>query len=235
MRVGLNTSVIPKQDATKMYDKVVVEAIKKLVKEKWENEKSGHDWWHIKRVFNLAKYIARQENADNYMVELSALLHEMTDWKFHKDNSEKGKNQAIKWLQYQQVPQQYINNILSIINSISFKGARVEDRPLQLEGQILQDADRLDAMGAIGIARAFTFGGYHNQDIHVPNSTLHFHESFDEYKNKETTTINHFYEKLLLLKERMHTQTGREIAEKRHQFMEDYLKQFFEEWHFNDT
>ena len=213
-----------------MSDKKLLKETEKFVQEKLKEDYSGHDWWHIHRVYKLAQHIAEKEKADQKIVSLAALLHDIADWKFNDGDLNAGPEQAKVWLLKQGVDKFIIDSVCEIIRNISFKGAKVTDAPLSLEGRVVQDADRLDAISAIGIARAFAYGGYKHRSIHLPEVLPTLHASFEEYKNKSTTTINHFYEKLLLLKDKLHTSTAKAIAIKRHQLMEDYIKQFFDEW-----
>jgi len=208
----------------------IIAQTEKYVQSVLMNEGTGHDWWHIYRVRNLALTIARNEKADLFIVELAALLHDIADWKFHEGDQEIGPNTARTWLLSLNVETSIINHVCTIIKDISFKGARVSTPMKSIEGEIVQDADRLDALGAIGIARCFAFGGSRHQVIYDPHRKPIMHANFEEYKEKSTVTINHFYEKLLLLKDRMNTQTGKKIAYERHKFMEQFLNQFFTEW-----
>jgi uncharacterized protein len=191
---------------------------------------SGHDWWHIERVWRMAKRIGQAEKADLPVVELAALLHDIADWKAHDGDSTIGPKMAMDWLASLNLDFNIIQHVGQIITDISFKGAKVERPTLTPEGKVVQDADRLDAIGAIGIARAFTYGGSKGRAIYDPTCKPMEHQTADSYLNNNGTTINHFYEKLLLLKDRMNTPTGRAIAERRHRFMEDYLQRFYEEW-----
>lgn len=200
------------------------------VKEKLLGEGSGHDWWHIYRVWNLGKKIALSEKADLYIVELACLLHDISDWKFNNGDDKIGPKIAQNWLQKINVNNEFIYPVCNIIKDISFKGANVENPSLTLEGKCVQDADRLDAIGAIGIARTFAYGGHTNREIYNPEIKSQMHNSFEEYKKNQSPTINHFYEKLLLLKDKMNTTTGKKLAEERHKFMELFLTQFFNEW-----
>lgn len=202
------------------------------VKSKLEGEGSGHDWWHTYRVWNLGKQIAISENANLYVVELACLLHDIADWKFNKGEEEEtiGPRLAGEYLQKYSVEEETINHVKDIIFNVSFKGANVENGIKTLEGKCVQDADRLDAIGAIGIGRTFAYGGYMGREMYNPNIKSVIANSFDEYKKNGLTTINHFYEKLLLVKDRMNTLSGRKLAEERHFFMENFLKQFFKEW-----
>lgn len=194
------------------------------------NEGSGHDWWHVHRVWKTAKRIGQAERADLPVVELAALLHDIADWKAHGGDSTIGPTKARDWLNSLGLDPSVVQHVGQIIADISFKGAGVEQTTLSLEGKVVQDADRLDAMGAIGIARAFAYGGSKGRVIYDPTCPPTAHRTAESYLNNDGTTINHFYEKLLLLKDRMNTATGRTIAEQRHQFMEEFLRQFYEEW-----
>jgi uncharacterized protein len=194
------------------------------------NEGSGHDWWHVCRVWRLAKRIGQAEGADLLIVELAGLLHDIADWTSQGGDSTIGPQMAREWLVSLALDASVIEHVCQIVADISFKGAGVEQPVLSLEGKVVQDADRLDAMGAIGIARAFAYGGTKRQLIYDPEVQPTEHRTAEAFLKSDGTTINHFYEKLLLLKDRMNTATGRAIAEKRHRFMEDYLKRFYEEW-----
>jgi uncharacterized protein len=193
-------------------------------------EGSGHDWWHILRVWNNAKTIAATETANLFIVEMAALLHDIGDHKFHNGDETIGPRMASEWLVSLKVQDDIINHICTIIKELSFKGAGTTSEMSTIEGRIVQDADRLDAIGAIGIARTFAYGGHKNREMYNPDFLPELHDSFEAYKNSTAPTINHFYEKLLLLKDRMHTQTAKRMAEQRHQYMESYLEQFFAEW-----
>lgn len=193
-------------------------------------DSSGHDWWHIYRVWQTALYIARQEGADLTIVQLGALLHDIADWKFHDGDEQVGPAAARVWLESLSVDLVTIEAVTDIVAHISFKGAGVPDSLRSLEGHVVQDADRLDAIGAIGIGRAFAYGGVKDRLMHHPDAVPQAHQSFEAYKTANGSTINHFYEKLLLLKDRMNTPTGKRLAEQRHQFMEQFLAQFFAEW-----
>ena len=190
----------------------------------------GHDWWHINRVWNLSKHIALTEKADLLVVELGALLHDIADSKFHSGDETIGPLKAGNFLKSLNVDSDIIAHIENIITNISFKGGRVKQTFQSIELDIIQDADRLDAMGAIGIARTFNYGGHKNREIYNPHIEPNLNMTKEEYKNSSAPSINHFYEKLLLLKDRMNTETGRKMAERRHQFMEDYLNEFYSEW-----
>jgi len=190
---------------------------------------SGHDWWHIERVRSVALAIARREGADLFVVELAAILHDVADWKFHAGDGTLGQRAAAEWLVRQSVEPATVEHVGEIIGHMSFKGAGVATPMRTLEGQIVQDADRLDALGAIGIARAFAYGGHAGQALYDPDIEPRAHASFADYKSNRGTTINHFYEKLLLLKDRMNTRTGSSMADARHAFLEQFLARFYDE------
>ncbi len=181
----------------------------------------------------MATHLAEQEGADRFVVELAALLHDVADWKFSGD-AMAGAREARAWLESLGVERAAIDHVCDIITNLSFKGAGVPDRMPTKEGMVVQDADRLDALGAIGIARAFAYGGHAHREVYNPSVPPAHHQSFEDYRNNRGTTINHFYEKLLLLKDRMNTPTARTIAEERHAFMEEFLQRFFREWDGND-
>ncbi len=201
-----------------------------FIREKLAGDSSGHDWWHIDRVRRNAVHIARDEGADLYVVELAALLHDVADWKFHGGDDSIGPRTARDWLTRHEVDPTVIDHICEIIATVSFKGAGVATEMSTIEGKCVQDGDRLDAIGAVGIARAFAFGGHFGRAMYDPEVPPEQHQTFAAYKSKGGPTINHFYEKLLLLKNRMQTATGRRLATERHQFMEQFLDQFFGEW-----
>lgn len=193
-------------------------------------DSSGHDWWHIHRVWHNALAIAGHEVVDTTVVQLAALLHDIGDWKFHDGDETAGPRLARQWLEGQQVDEVTIAHVCDIIANLSFKGAGVEVPTLSLEGQVVQDADRLDAIGAIGIARAFAYGGSKGRQMHDPDAAPTMHATFEQYKANTGTTINHFHEKLLLLKDRLNTPTARAMAERRHAFMLEFLREFEAEW-----
>jgi uncharacterized protein len=208
----------------------LIKNTEKHIKEILSKDASGHDWWHIFRVRNMALLIQKTEGGDKKIIELAALLHDIADWKFHDGDENIGPDKATSFLKQEECDKQIIASVVEIIKEISFKGAKVCTPMSSLEGQIVQDADRLDAIGAIGIARTFAFGGNKGREMYNPNIKAEMHDSFAAYKKNNGPTINHFYEKLLLLKDRINTPTGRKIAEKRHQYMEDYLQEFYSEW-----
>lgn len=211
----------------------IINSTRDFVRKKLEKAESGHDWYHIQRVTKLAKYIGEKEKADLYIVELAALLHDIADWKFYQGDSSEGPKVARKWLTKLKVDKEIIDHVAEIISEMSFKGARVISHIRSLEGKVVQDADRLDAQGAIGIARAFSYGGYKQRLMYDPKIKPVLHKSATDYINSESTTINHFYEKLLLLKDRLNTKTARTLAKNRHKFMEEFLEEFYKEWNFN--
>jgi uncharacterized protein len=198
-----------------------------FVRETLKNAEGGHDWWHIHRVWTNAKLIAQTEKADPLIVELAALLHDIADSKFHNGDEEIGPRTAGNYLLSQDVDVAVIEHVQQIIRHMSFKSSFDKPTFHSPELAIVQDADRLDAIGAIGIARAFNYGGFKGHEIYNPEIEPNLNMSKDEYKNSPAPSINHFYEKLLLLKDKMNTPTGRQLAEQRHQFMVAYLHQFY--------
>jgi len=201
-----------------------------FVKQNLENAEGGHDWFHIERVYNNSILLSKTETVNTQVVALGALLHDIADSKFHDGDETIGPKRAREFLFKQDVDSVVIEHVIKIIENISFKGGNTLQEFHSLELDVIQDADRLDAIGAIGIARCFNYGGYKNRKLFDPAITPKMDMTKDEYKSSTAPTINHFYEKLLLLKDRMNTKTGRRIAEKRHQFMELYLEQFYAEW-----
>lgn len=204
------------------------------VRQEFSADSSGHDWWHIYRVWKNAIAICEQEKADTFIVQLAALLHDLDDWKFNESEDETPLR-ARAWLESCNVEISITEAVCQIIKHISYKGAGVENKMKLLEGLIVQDADRLDAIGAIGIGRAFAYGGYKNRMMYDPHSPPKMHASFEDYKNSKSATINHFYEKLLLLKDMMNTPTARKIAERRHAVIVNFLDQFMNEWEGSDV
>lgn len=197
------------------------------------NAEGGHDWFHILRVWKNAKLISKDENVDGFVVELGALLHDIADSKFHDGDETIGPKIAREFLESQLVDNSIIIHIENIISNISFKGGNFEQKFNSRELEVLQDADRLDAIGAVGIARTFNYGGFKNRLLYNPEISPNLNQSKEAYKNSKAPTINHFYEKLLLLKDRMNTKTGKKIAEERHLYMEKFLQQFYKEWEGN--
>ncbi|MBT5985364.1 MAG: HD domain-containing protein [Nitrospina sp.] len=213
-----------------MDSKNLIEKTRLYVENELAGDGSGHDWWHVYRVWSIAKKITQKENADPTIVELSALLHDIADWKFNDGDESAGPRQATAWLNKNGVDPRLVGEVCEIISTLSYKGAGVATPMRTIEGKIVQDADRLDAIGAVGIARTFAYGGNKNRLMYHPEETPVMHESFDHYKNNKGHTINHFHEKLLLLKDRMNTESAKKLAEQRHLFMENYLDRFHKEW-----
>ena len=213
-----------------MNDSEIVNKTILFVKAKLQNAEGGHDWFHIERVYKNAILIADGEVCDDTVLKLGALLHDIADSKFHNGDETIGPKMAREFLASNDVDETTIQHVINIIENISFKGGNTEKTFSSVELDIVQDADRLDAMGAIGIARTFNYGGFKNRPLHNPNIAPNLYMSKEEYKNSEAPTINHFYEKLLLLRAKMNTETGKKIAEGRHQFMTTFLSQFYAEW-----
>ncbi|KUY27408.1 HD domain-containing protein [Elizabethkingia ursingii] len=201
-----------------------------FVKKKLEGAEAGHDWFHIERVWKLSKRIAEAEECNIEVVELGALLHDIADPKFHNGDENIGPDTAKTFLESQNVDENTIQQVIFIIRNISFKNRNEAPKEKPIELQVVQDADRLDAIGAIGIARVFNFGGFKNNPIYIPGEEPKLNLSKEEYKKSNGTSINHFYEKLLLLGGLMNTEKGKEMAEVRHQYMENFLQQFYDEW-----
>lgn len=208
---------------------LILEKTRDFVKDKMYKEGSGHDWFHVERVCNMAKYLAQKESADMFVVEMTALLHDIDDWKFSDIYNTTVTEEFLKSVE---VSEEDSNRILNIIKTMSYKGGVVDSTQNTIEGMVVQDADRLDALGAIGIARAFAYGGSKNRSMYDPSIKPIDFKSLDEVKNKDNHTINHFYEKLFKLKDLMNTNTAKEIAKKRHKYMEDFIEEFYSEWNF---
>ena len=209
----------------------IIDKTKNHLENKFKDENTGHDWWHMYRVWQLSKRIAKTESsADMFVVELGALLHDVADWKFNDGDLEACAKVAREWLSSLQVKDEIILRVEDIIRNVSFKGANVKQNMKSIEGKIVSDADKLDAIGAIGIARTFAYGGANGTPIYDPNIEPVKHKTFEEYKNSKTHTINHFYEKLLLIKDKLYTQTAKDIAKHRHDIMKNYLDEFYKEW-----
>lgn len=213
-----------------MNDTELIAATIAFVKRELQNAEGGHDWFHIERVWNNAKTIAKGEEVDMLVVQLAALLHDIADAKFNDGNEEIGPQKAVAFLESLEVNEEVIWHVESIIKNISFKGGNFTGEFHSKELDVVQDADRLDAIGAIGVARAFNYGGFKGRELYNPDVAPNLNMSKEEYKTSTSPTINHFYEKLLLLKDRMNTETGKRMAEERHKFMEEYLRQFYAEW-----
>ena len=201
-----------------------------FVKEKLENAEGGHDWFHIERVFKNSVLISKNEVCDVTVVKLGALLHDVADSKFHNGDETVGPRIARKFLESENVDEKIIAHVVNIIENISYKGGNFEKKFSSIELDVVQDADRLDAIGAIGIARTFNYGGFKNRVLYDPNIAPNSSMTKEEYKKNDSPTLNHFYEKLLLLKDKMNTQTGKQIAQERHRYMEGFLAQFYAEW-----
>jgi len=213
-----------------MDQETIIQKTTDFVKGVLSDAEGGHDWWHIYRVWKLSKHIAKTENVDMFIVELGALLHDIADPKFHGGDEEIGPRKAREFLSSLNVDEDVIIHVENIITNISFKGGKHAQKFRSPELDVVQDADRLDAIGAIGIARAFNYGGYKGREIYNPNIKPNLNMTKEEYKNSNAPTLNHFYEKLLLLKDRMNTKTGKSMAEHRHKFMEQFLDEFYKEW-----
>jgi uncharacterized protein len=212
-----------------MSERIVV-AAEALLRERLGAEGTGHDFWHVDRVRQTALRLAREEGADPLIVELAALLHDIADHKFHGGDETVGPRVASDFLERQGAPAELTAHVCEIIATLSYKGARVATPMRTAEGMCVQDADRLDAIGAIGIARCFAYGGSKGRPIYDPHEKPVMHGTFDEYKSNNASALTHFHEKLLLLKDRMNTATGKRIAADRHAFMEEYLRRFLDEW-----
>ncbi|RBN49927.1 HD domain-containing protein [Flavobacterium psychrolimnae] len=201
-----------------------------FVKEKLENAEGGHDWFHIERVYKNALLISKNEVCNSGIVQLGALLHDIADSKFHDGDETVGPRIARDFLESENVDEEIIAHVVNIIENISYKGGNFEKKFSSIELDVVQDADRLDAIGAIGIARTFNYGGFKNRALYNPNIAPNSSMTKEEYKKNDSPTLNHFYEKLLLLKDKMNTQTGKQIAQERHRYMEGFLAQFYAEW-----
>lgn len=214
-----------------MNNSQIIEATKSFVKETLKHAEGGHDWFHTERVYNNALRISKTENVDVFIIKLGALLHDIADSKFFNGDETIGPQMASEFLFKQNVDSLVIEHVVNIIKHISFKNS-LENKSsfTSNELEVIQDADRLDAIGAIGIARCFNYGGFKNRPLYDPEIKPNLNMTKEAYKASASPTINHFYEKLLLLKSMMNTKTGKQLAEKRHQFMELYLKQFYDEW-----
>ena len=210
--------------------KEIVSQITDLVRKKMSGDTSGHDWWHVLRVVTMAKRLARLEKANLFIVELGALLHDIADAKFHGGDDIIGSRVAREILNNYDLDEETIDHVCQIVAHVSFKGAKTKNKINTLEGQVVQDADRLDAMGAIGVARAFAYGGHDGREMYNPKHKPVVGRTKKAYYAAKGTSINHFYEKLLLLKGRLNTKSARRIGRERHQFMLKYLKEFYAEW-----
>ena len=214
-----------------MIESNLVNATIRFVKKQLDTAEGGHDWFHIERVYKLALRIAEKEaDVDILVVQLAALLHDIADSKFHDGDETIGPRLAREFLITQQLPEAQMEQVIAIIENISFKGGNQVQTYFSKELAVVQDADRLDAIGAIGIARAFNYGGFKNRALYDPAIPPDLQLSKEAYKKSKAPTLNHFYEKLLRLKDLMHTETARELAAERHQFMEQFLSRFYSEW-----
>lgn len=214
-----------------MTNSQLIEKTKNFVKETLKNAEGGHDWFHTLRVYNNAILISKNESVNELIVALGALLHDIADSKFTNGDETVGPKMAREFLFKHNVDSLVIEHVINIIKHVSFKNSLEKTTPFSSkELEVIQDADRLDALGAIGIARCFNYGGFKNRALFDPSIKPNLKMSKEEYKTSTAPTINHFYEKLLLLKDKMNTKTGKKIAEKRHLFMEQYLEQFYAEW-----
>ncbi len=211
----------------------LIEKVAQFIHLKFKDNEGSHDWYHIERVWKLAKLIQQSEGGDLLVIELAALLHDVSDHKYNGGDWNKGSQLTKEILLNFNAPLELAEKVEKVVSLVSYKGARVTDSSDTLEARIVQDADRLDAIGAIGIARAFAFGGSKNRPLYVPDLNPVLHQSADEYKNSVSHTVNHFYEKLFLLKDRMHTVTAKNRAIDRHSFMEKFLNEFYNEWNLN--
>jgi uncharacterized protein len=213
-----------------MNQETVIQKTINFVKEVLSDAEGGHDWWHIFRVWKLSKHIAQTENVNMFIVELGALLHDIADSKFYDGDEEIGPRKAREFLSSLNVHEDVIIHVENIISNISFQGGKHTQKFKSSELDVIQDADRLDAVGAIGIARTFNYGGYKGREIYNPEIKPNLNMTKEEYKSSNAPTLNHFYEKLLLLKDRMNTKTGKSMAENRHKFIEQFLDEFYKEW-----
>jgi len=209
----------------------IVQNTVSFVKETLKDAEGGHDWYHIERVWKTARYIRKLEGeGDLLIIELAALLHDISDPKFNGGDEEKGNLVAYVFLKDQDLEQEQLDHIREIIRHVSYKGGKTQDQISTIEFRIVQDADRLDAIGAIGIARAFNYGGFKNRPIHDPEQQLQEYDDPEAYHRSDAATINHFYEKLLKLKDLMNTPTGKQMAQERHDYMLQFLDRFYSEW-----
>jgi uncharacterized protein len=213
-----------------MNKEFIIQSIINQIKSQFDGESTGHDWFHIERVWNNAKLIAESEDCDIFVVELGALFHDIADHKFVDDYENEAEKRTRAVLEPLQVDEQIIQAVLHIIDNCSFKGGIGENKMKSIEGLIVQDADRLDAIGAIGVARTFAYGGKFGNEIYNPEVKPTDFKSEQHYRDSRTHTINHFYEKLLLLKDKMNTKSGKALARQRHDFMQGFLDQFYGEW-----
>ncbi len=212
---------------------IIIDKTVNFVKNELAGAEGGHDWWHIWRVWKLSVKIAQTEHVDMFVVELGALLHDIADSKFHDGNEKLGPQKAREFLELSGADESITDHVIKIVANISFSTGKEKQAFRSNELDVIQDADRLDAMGAMGIARAFNYGGFKNREIFNPEIKPNLNMTKEEYKKNSAPTINHFYEKLLLLKDKMNTETGKEMAIQRHEFLEKFLNQFYQEWEGN--
>ena len=215
---------------TDLAQSALIERVAAQIRRRFVGESSGHDWYHIQRVWKLTQQIAAQEGAKREIAELGALVHDIADWKFCAGDETVGPREARRLLSDEGVPGDVIEAVTDIVATISFKGAGVTTAMKTLEGQCVQDADRLDAMGAIGIARCFAYGGHAGRAMYDPDVHPTMHATAEAYKSAKGTSLNHFHEKLFLLKDRMNTASGRAMAEERHRYMMEFVDRFLHEW-----
>jgi len=213
-----------------MDKKIILKKLMEEVRKRMSSDSSGHDWWHVYRVYKMAVHLAKDERVDRFVVELAALLHDIADYKFHGGDDTVGPRVAREILEKRKIEPEIINHVCDIIAHLSFKGAGVKSEMKTIEGKIVQDADRLDALGAIGIARTFAYGGSKGRLMHEPGLKSVLHQTKEAYMKNQSTSVTHFYEKLLLLKERMNTKSAKRIAKSRHEYMVKFLKRFYKEW-----
>lgn len=213
-----------------MQDSNLISNTIEFVKKELSGAEGGHDWFHIERVYKNALLISKTEDVDITVIALSALLHDIADAKFHDGDESIGPRVAREWLESQSTDAEIINHVVAIINNISYKGGKSLRTISTIELDVVQDADRLDAIGAVGIARTFNYGGFKNHKIYDPEVPVNLNMTKEAYKKSTAPTLNHFYEKLLLLKDLMNTESGKRIAQKRHDYMEGFLGQFYAEW-----
>ncbi|MCR4323286.1 MAG: HD domain-containing protein [Candidatus Azambacteria bacterium] len=214
-----------------MNKKKILKETETMVQKKFEKEGTGHDWWHVKRVcINAASIAKKEKGVDVFIVQLGALLHDIADYKFHNGDELAGGRATKEWLSRMEADTDMIEKVAHIVDNVSFKGLGVASRMHSLEGKIVQDADRLDAIGAIGIARSFAYGGHKGKPIFDPTGKVQKHTTFAQYKKENNSSVHHFYEKLIHLKGLMNTKTGKAMAKKRHAFLMTYLKEFHAEW-----
>ena len=215
---------------TDLAQSALIERVAAQIRRRFVGESSGHDWYHIQRVWKLTQQIAAREGANLEIAELGALVHDIADWKFCAGDETVGPREARRLLSDEGVPGDLIEAVTDIVATISFKGAGVTTAMKTLEGQCVQDADRLDAMGAIGIARCFAYGGHAGRAMYDPDVHPTMHATAEAYKSAKGTSLNHFHEKLFLLKDRMNTASGRAMAEERHRYMMEFVDRFLHEW-----